>query len=349
MLLGNYSNLNSNPGKNIGGFTNPYEYRKVSSAMSFYTGWHTVEEVTDKANLYTGTRAPYVLVLSPKAGELVATSTVRGLAIIGVANLAGGLNAEANLAGVGTINSASASLIGFATSALSGIGGLTADITGKIEMAANLAGQGNITAALGALSGAICSIIGTGSLTGDITGKLEASANLAGLGSLTSSIIGLVQLQAALTGSSAIISNIKGVGIIDSSISGLGTLSSSVQALANLSSQLSGLGTLVITSGTIPGSMSAEISSIGGILTAEDVAAAVWNSVAAGFNSVGSMGEKLNDAGGAANPWNEVLAPGLTAAQIMLMLEAFMHGEDYIVDNPDGTKTYYSLACNIIK
>lgn len=338
MLLGNYTNLNSNPGKNVGGFNNQYEWMKVSNAMSFYIGSHVITDVTNRASLYTGTRPPYTLVLALKVGELGATSTVIGSGTIGVANLAGGLNAEANLAGVGTINSASASLIGFATAALSGIGGLTADITGKIEMAAALSGQGDVIGALGALSGAVCSIIGTGSLSADITGKLEASANLSGSGSLTAVISALLEIQAALNGVGALSADILGVGVMDSNLSGSGVLTSSVSALAHIESNLAGLGTLILTSGAIPGYMEAQIA-LSTDLSPENLAAAVWNAVAANFNAAGTMGEKVNDAGSASNPWTEVIEGTYTAAELLRLLTAVAAGKSTIVDNGDGTKT----------
>jgi hypothetical protein len=61
-------------------------------------------------------------------------------------------------------------------------------------------------------------------------------------------------------------------------------------------------------------------------LTAGLVAEAVWASIAASNNEPGTMGEKLNDAGSAANPWTEVIESGYTAAEILRLLAAYAAG-----------------------
>ena len=347
MLLGNYTQLNANPGKNIGGFTNPYAWRKVSNAMSFYVGDHVVVDITNRSGLHNGYNQQYALVLPLKVGG-IALNGSGGIGTINYANLAGGILLEADLAGIGTINSATGSLLAFATSALSGIGSLNADILGQIQMAADLNGSGNTTAALGALSGAVCSIIGTGSLSGDITGTLEASADLSGVGLLTVLGSALLELEASLSGTGSLTGSIQATGNIESDLAGTGSMVGSIKALAFLISNLQGTSAFNIISSTSPGYMSADISAIGEIVTPATVAAAVWNAVAADFNNFGTMGELMNDAGAGGNPWDTLLEAGLTAGDIMLMLKAFANGEDFVVDNIDGTKTYYSLACYTI-
>jgi hypothetical protein len=67
---------------------------------------------------------------------------------------------------------------------------------------------------------------------------------------------------------------------------------------------------------------SAEVSEF----SAANLAAAVWNASATGYNGAGSMGEKLNDAGSASNPWTEVIESGLTAAEVLRIIAAFAAG-----------------------
>jgi len=62
------------------------------------------------------------------------------------------------------------------------------------------------------------------------------------------------------------------------------------------------------------------------VLTPVSVASAVWAATAATNNTVGSMGEKLNDAGSAANPWTEVIESGYTAADILRLLASHAAG-----------------------
>ena len=73
--------------------------------------------------------------------------------------------------------------------------------------------------------------------------------------------------------------------------------------------------------------------------SAYDIAQAVWQAQAAGFNTAGTMGEKLNDAGSASNPWTEVIESGYTAAEILRLLAAVSFGKSTITDLGGGNAT----------
>lgn len=74
-------------------------------------------------------------------------------------------------------------------------------------------------------------------------------------------------------------------------------------------------------------------------LSPEGLAQAVWNSVAGDFNTAGTMGEKLNDAGSAANPWTEVIEGSYTATEVLRLLLAVAAGKTSIVDLGGGNAT----------
>ena len=61
-------------------------------------------------------------------------------------------------------------------------------------------------------------------------------------------------------------------------------------------------------------------------ITPDSLAVAVWAAAAAANNTAGTMGEKLNDAGSASNPWTEVIESGYTAAEILRLLAAVAQG-----------------------
>jgi hypothetical protein len=61
--------------------------------------------------------------------------------------------------------------------------------------------------------------------------------------------------------------------------------------------------------------ISAEITSTGDVLTAQQVASAVWAASATDNNEPTTMGEKLNDAGAASNPWSVELPDVYTGEQ----------------------------------
>lgn len=337
MLLTGYTWLNSNPGREIGGASNPYKWMKVSSSMMFYTGDHVIPNITKKANLYTGYRAPYVLSLSLSEGEIAATGGLEGQGVLST-SMSGGVNIESALSGQGLINTANASLIAYAVSALLGTGTLSADIVGKLEAAAALSGSGDINGALGLLSSAVASIIGTSSVSGDITGSLDASASLVGIGQLIADVSSLLYIQAALSGVGNISSDISAAANASASLLGQGDIVGAIQTIAHIESQLAGIGTFNITSTTIPGFISADIT-LSTALSPDTLAAAVWNAVAANFNSPGTMGEKVNDAGSASNPWTEIIEGSYTASDILKLMAAVLAGKSTIVDNGDGTKT----------
>lgn len=62
-------------------------------------------------------------------------------------------------------------------------------------------------------------------------------------------------------------------------------------------------------------------------LTSAKLASAVWNAAAANYNDAGSMGEKVNDAGSAANPWTEEIETGYTAEELLRLMAAALLGE----------------------
>lgn len=81
-------------------------------------------------------------------------------------------------------------------------------------------------------------------------------------------------------------------------------------------------------------------------LSPEALAISVWNAVAANSNVAGSMGEKLNDAGSASNPWTEVIESGYTAAEVLRIIAAVAAGKTSIVDlgGGDATVTFRDLG-----
>jgi hypothetical protein len=98
-------------------------------------------------------------------------------------------------------------------------------------------------------------------------------------------------------------------------------------------------------------------------LSPTNLATAVWSAMAAGSNGTGTMGEKLNDAGSASNPWTEVLEGTYTAAELLRVIAAALAGQvsgaggatitilgvDGVTDRivatvtPDGNRTQVAL------
>lgn len=128
--------------------------------------------------------------------------------------------------------------------------------------------------------------------------------------------------------------------------SGVGSASAAIEGWATGAASATGVGSVVDADATrlinspmtVSGVASSTISviadgtpsmtvSIGSRPSAEDVAQAVWGSNAAALNATGTMGEKLNGAGSAGNPWTETIETGMTAAQALRLITAALAGK----------------------
>ena len=74
-------------------------------------------------------------------------------------------------------------------------------------------------------------------------------------------------------------------------------------------------------------------------LSPENLAAAVWNALSSAYETAGTMGEKLNAAGTAGDPWTGLIEGSLSAGDVMRILLSVAAGETTIVDNGGGTAT----------
>jgi hypothetical protein len=159
----------------------------------------------------------------------------------------------------------------------------------------------------GALLSATTTISGTSSTTIAMAMGLAAQSALTGSGDLTGGLSLIIQLACNILASGTISASLVGKLEMASALAGQGNLIASLNIIAFVVSAITGSGTI---SGTFKGnaSLSADISS-SSTLSPENLAAAVWNSIAASFNTAGTMGAKLNAASAAGDPWGAAL-PG---------------------------------------
>jgi len=174
---------------------------------------------------------------------------------------------------------------------------------------------------------------GSSTFVGHIAGGLNAAAMINGTSAFTVFGSLIVSLSAAIGG----VGGISGAALaaylqLAASIAGSGQASALLTALANASAVVSGAGELSAVARAL-GSLSAQIVVTGAGLTAGNVGNAVWSALAAANNEVGSMGEKLNDAGSASNPWTEVIESGYTAAEILRLIAAAVQGNAQGLEN----------------
>lgn len=274
MLLCNYSQINRNTGRLLGNaFTNPLAQRLNPMRASEF---YVADSVRSAELPLSGWPHGYGAdgwELPRTPGAMAAHATCDGASTLS-ADIAGGYGIEAALDGSGGLTGDLGALAGL-VAALTGLGAVVADISGTIDASASLSGSGTISsAAMGLIAGMLADLAGSGALSADITATVDASASLSGTGSLTAAITGLSDIVASLTGS--------------------GSMTASVSALGQMSADIT------VGAAVDPLSPSA-------------LAAAVWNAVAASFNTVGSMGALMN--GGAAG--------GLTSEQAEQLLAVF--------------------------
>jgi len=304
MLLGNYSKINANPGRNIGGITNPYDWMKTSNMMKFYYGNSSVQDVTERSSFNNGYLPPYSFVIAPKPGgivisilgssELSISMTPQFKAIVeftGNGDLANTITVYGNLLSnlLGSSDwSASGTPYGHLIMSFEGHGDLIATSNGQINASVQLTGSSTMSADLYKLSLMICNMVGTGSLTPDAILLLYLLSELDGQGGLDISIRGVKRLACTLEGHGDFISNLEG--------------------LANILIQLIGDGSIDVDINSIA-DMSIDIVTTGTGLTTSNVGSAVWSALQSDINILGSAGAALLAAGSAGDPWSTNL-PG---------------------------------------
>lgn len=172
-------------------------------------------------------------------------------------------------------------------------------------------------------------VTGSGGVTDADTWAVKlAEASLTGSGDLTAIGGLIVQLVAAVTGSGDISdADMKAFLQLAAALTGSGDADGTATGLGVLLAALTGTGTGAGSTLTGTGALSADLVVTGTGLTTGNVGAAVWAAIASANNTAGTMGEKLNDAGSASNPWTEVIESGYTAAEILRLLAAVAQGD----------------------
>jgi len=164
----------------------------------------------------------------------------------------------------------------------------------------------------------------------DMVGVVNLTMSDSGLLSTVSiSLSASVQMSMSETATLSESINMVGVAVLTMTDSGtLSTVSINTANGANLTMSASGILSATIGDYFIA-DMSVDMSVQG--FSADTLATAVWSAVASSNNGAGTMGEKLNDAGSASNPWTEVLTDGgYTAAELMRMFAAVLGGKSTV-------------------
>lgn len=337
MLLGNYAHINSSPGKGIGGFTNPYQWMKVSNIMNFYYGGASVSGITDKSSFNNGYLPPYTWTVAPKAGGLGMSSLGSGSI---VTNLIPQYLALADFTGSGDITF-NIEVFGNLLCDLTGSSSFSADITADGNIEISLTGDGGITATISADGNVSIDMTGSGILSGDAALYLNMLCAMTGSGALSADAALLVSMLCDMTGDGTLTASITGQKEMVASMTGSGELSADITAFAEMILTLVGNGALTAGIGAIA-DMSIDIVVTGTGLTSENVGAAVWAALQADINNPGTAGAALLAAGSAGDPWSTPL-PGAygagTAGELVSNLADDTANKVWATDLPDTYAT----------
>jgi len=153
---------------------------------------------------------------------------------------------------------------------------------------------------------------GEGSITSSLTLGRVMEANLSGSGDLTASMSLVTSLLAGLSGSGSITASISTTLGLAANLAGSGDLTGSLKLLIPLAADLLGSGSI---SANLKGNldMAAQIYVNQSEASVQQIVDAVWGALAADYNVSGTMGNKLNGAGSAGDPWTTDLSSYTTA------------------------------------
>lgn len=186
MLLGNIALLLNSPSKFFGGtslsceranFNNPGDERNI------FIGQGGIDKTGGQPN---GVRHPYTWTMPKGDGGLASFLNSRGSGDFSLANLAGGKNATATIAGLGEFTNVVLFLISSAAANISNVGQITN---------ANLAASLFATASLEGTSDASASIEALANLAAGLTGTTSSDILLTALGTLESDITPFTELS----------------------------------------------------------------------------------------------------------------------------------------------------------
>lgn len=150
--------------------------------------------------------------------------------------------------------------------------------------------------------GSTVDISGNSTLSGSMANGINLEASIDGLGELTGSLSLITSLVASISSASTVTAQLSGAVQLAAVITSDSIVSASLGLIANLNATITSTSTIVAD---LKGQlfMSAIIYVSEASATVNSIVSGVWGAVAADNNDTGTMGEALNDAGAAGNPW----------------------------------------------
>jgi hypothetical protein len=159
----------------------------------------------------------------------------------------------------------------------------------------------------GALISSTTQLNGTGALTGGFSLGKSMTANLSGSGDVSAALSITSSLAATIAASGSLTASMTATLGLAASLAGTGNLAASLSLLTTMLADLDGVGDITAN---LKGNLDLEASIYVNQSEAavQQLVAGVWGALAADYDESGTMGEKLNAAGTAGDPWTTDLS-----------------------------------------
>lgn len=148
-------------------------------------------------------------------------------------------------------------------------------------------------------------ISGTGTMSASQSNGINIVSSIPSVGTISTAGLSLVtSMIAAIAGSGALTGSMVGTVQFAADLAGVGDMSASLAMLSGLVATLAGQG---LISADLKGklAMEAQIYVNQSEATVQQLVDGVWQATATEFDEDGTMGNKVNSAGGAADPWQD--------------------------------------------
>lgn len=164
----------------------------------------------------------------------------------------------------------------------------------------------------GSLLSSTTYVNGTGALTGGFTLGKTMTADLSGSASISADVSITASLIAEIAGTGGITASMAATLGLAAELAGSGDLAGSLSMLIPMAAALSGSGSVA---SNLKGNLDIEavIYVNQSEATVEQIVSGVWSALATDYNVSGTMGNKLNGAGSAGDPWTTDLSSYTTA------------------------------------
>lgn len=161
-------------------------------------------------------------------------------------------------------------------------------------------------------------ITGVGSFTGSGALGMNMEMSIVGYGEISNFNMGLiVSAVMTISGTGGLTASMTGALSGAMTMAGAGNMIGALGALANMVMEVNSTGSMT-AGATATGNMSMDIYVNQSEATVQQIVGGVWNALASDFNTSGTMGNKLNGAGSAGDPWTTDLdsytTPGTAGA-----------------------------------